>query len=535
MSTQTSPKKAAGDESLKDTFESIIIAFILAFVFRAYVVEAFVIPTGSMAPTLLGEHVEITCGQCGYHFKADAASSEDWATRPGPRGPEVVCPMCHHGNRLSAESIRSAGDRILVHKYLYSVVEPRRWDVVVFKNPQDPNINFIKRLIGLPGESITILDGNIYVRPEGAQSDAFEIARKTDHPKVQEAVWQPIYHSDHVPLDGGVSGADRDDHPWRVPWRVESGDESKWRLESSRSYRHDSADTGSIRFEFTDFIENGPGVNAYNQLKLGRPVIDPIEDVRVAASFQPDNSGLSTYLTTSSRLNDTAEGGAIHVLRLDVSSSGEVALSRRRGTRGESETLGKAAVDRFEPGVTRRVELWYVDQEASAWVDGKRVLQVRFDIGSLELARSRRAAPLFPEVTIGVTGSPVTMHRVDVDRDIYYTAGRYSSLGPRAGEPWAGVILRTGGGTLGTPLHLENDQFFCLGDNSPLSLDGRAWNSVNPWIRERMLADNAQQIGVVPRKLMMGRAFFVYYPAPYAWRPGTGAIFPNFGDMRFIY
>ena len=44
------------DETIKETFESIIIAFILAFVFRAYVVEAFVIPTGSMAPTLLGAH-----------------------------------------------------------------------------------------------------------------------------------------------------------------------------------------------------------------------------------------------------------------------------------------------------------------------------------------------------------------------------------------------------------------------------------------------------------------------------------------------
>ena len=39
----------SGDDTIKDTFEAIVIAFILAFVFRAYVVEAFVIPTGSMA------------------------------------------------------------------------------------------------------------------------------------------------------------------------------------------------------------------------------------------------------------------------------------------------------------------------------------------------------------------------------------------------------------------------------------------------------------------------------------------------------
>ena len=43
---------------VKEVVESIAIAFVLAFVFRAFVVEAFVIPTGSMAPTLLGKHME---------------------------------------------------------------------------------------------------------------------------------------------------------------------------------------------------------------------------------------------------------------------------------------------------------------------------------------------------------------------------------------------------------------------------------------------------------------------------------------------
>src|SRR5215475_8958201 len=54
--------------SIKDTIESILVAFILAFVFRAFVVEAFVIPTGSMAPTLLGAHMRFRCDDCGYQF-----------------------------------------------------------------------------------------------------------------------------------------------------------------------------------------------------------------------------------------------------------------------------------------------------------------------------------------------------------------------------------------------------------------------------------------------------------------------------------
>ena len=53
-------------------------------------------------------------------------------------------------------------------KYLYLLHPPRRWDVVVFKSPDDPDKehyqqNFIKRLVGLPGEKLMVLDGDIYI------------------------------------------------------------------------------------------------------------------------------------------------------------------------------------------------------------------------------------------------------------------------------------------------------------------------------------------------------------------------------------
>src|ERR1700733_14132653 len=60
-------KEVAHDEgSIKETIESILVAFILAFIFRGFVVEAFVIPTGSMAPTLMGAHSRFICDDCGY-------------------------------------------------------------------------------------------------------------------------------------------------------------------------------------------------------------------------------------------------------------------------------------------------------------------------------------------------------------------------------------------------------------------------------------------------------------------------------------
>src|SRR5947208_5710474 len=54
--------------SIKETVISVIIAFALAFVFRGFVMEAFLIPTGSMAPTLRGAHMQFKSPQTGYEW-----------------------------------------------------------------------------------------------------------------------------------------------------------------------------------------------------------------------------------------------------------------------------------------------------------------------------------------------------------------------------------------------------------------------------------------------------------------------------------
>src|SRR6476659_5463063 len=51
-------------DSMRETVESIAVAFILAFLFRTFVAEAFVIPTGSMATTLMGRHKDVQCPNC---------------------------------------------------------------------------------------------------------------------------------------------------------------------------------------------------------------------------------------------------------------------------------------------------------------------------------------------------------------------------------------------------------------------------------------------------------------------------------------
>src|ERR1051326_1740640 len=91
-------KKKEPETNIKETIESILVAFILAFIFRAFVVEAFVIPTGSMAPTLLGAHMRFRCNDCGYRFSINYNGQQangDLVIRDtADVSYDVVCPNC---------------------------------------------------------------------------------------------------------------------------------------------------------------------------------------------------------------------------------------------------------------------------------------------------------------------------------------------------------------------------------------------------------------------------------------------------------
>ena len=524
MSDSQQTARVPDQDTIKETFESIVIAFVLAFVFRAYVVEAFVIPTGSMAPTLLGRHVRVVCSQCGYRYAADAPSRHD--TSPSLRGDsEATCPMCHYANVLPVGTRISAGDRILVHKYIYSMSRPRRWDVVVFKAPYAPDVNFIKRMVGLPNERLWLVEGNVYTQPYGQGRDGvWRIARKTDRPGVQRAVWQPIYHSRYVPLDDGRNSPGRTVNPWQLPWAADEA--QAWVLDGRRGYQYSGQGSGVIRFDFQTAFHGGPGLYAYNELKPSVFPFEPIEDVRIAASFEALSEGMSVELRTTSRLDDPQ--GEIRPVIARIDAQGIASLWF-----GEGDPLNKSAmVGSFVPGQTRTVELWYVDQEASLWIDGRRVLFSQFDV-PIEAVQARMRPATVPNVAIEVAGSAAVLREVELDRDLYYTGMNLHGALAR------GALLKTTNSYRGEPVELGDDQHFCLGDNSPLSHDSRYWDDINPWIEKQMFEDtaddNGEVLGVVPRRLIMGRAFFVYFPTPLRIKSDKPPIIPNIGDMRFIH
>ena len=91
--SETEPKSTF--TVVRETVESIVIAFVLALTFRTYIAEAFMIPTGSMANELMGRHKDIYCSGCGFRFKVGATEEVDRNTGRQINGAYingVVCP-----------------------------------------------------------------------------------------------------------------------------------------------------------------------------------------------------------------------------------------------------------------------------------------------------------------------------------------------------------------------------------------------------------------------------------------------------------
>lgn len=127
------------------------------FVVIPYLFEAFKIPTNAMAPTILGVHWDAPCPRCG---SPAYASAEPERGAPSERPVLMICSQelssCEALNPPRAEL---PGDRIIVNK----LIRPGRWDIIVFRYPENPEVNFVFRLVGLPGETVVIRDGAVWI------------------------------------------------------------------------------------------------------------------------------------------------------------------------------------------------------------------------------------------------------------------------------------------------------------------------------------------------------------------------------------
>jgi signal peptidase I len=137
---------------------AVCLCGVTALAGRLWLFEAFVMPTNTMAPTILGRHWEAPCPRCGS--PAYGAPQND----RGRSANQPVLMICSKERRscevTNPPRVEHGGDRIIVNKFL----TPRRWDVIVFHAPDEPNgPPFCKRLVGLPGETVAIRDGAVWI------------------------------------------------------------------------------------------------------------------------------------------------------------------------------------------------------------------------------------------------------------------------------------------------------------------------------------------------------------------------------------
>jgi len=355
------------DLQAMDQVEALAIAVAMALVLKFFIIEAFQIPTGSMQPLILGSR------EANIH------------------------------------------DRVLVDKLVTMIREPRRWEVMVFRFPFAETASYIKRLVGLPGETLSIRGGDIWV--DGG------IVRKPDH--VVDAVLKDVFPNDgdgvalgrHFVAGSGVTmrgtsatfapGADR---PLRlrrnVAARYDHGYDPDWGIPV-------------------------PPVPA-------REMVPDLE-VTLEVALEP---GAVLEVVLQSDGSDT-------VFRIPAEDAGAPALVEIDPRAGAARrTLLDDATRAVPPGEAVEVAARVVDRRIVLEVDGEEWLRHDDDASG-----PRPHQPKIANVTLGVDGGG-RLDDVNVRRDIFYT--RKSRTGSYTWE-------------------IPEDHYFMLGDNTQASLDARDW------------------------------------------------------------
>ncbi len=613
-----------GMHALRETIESIVIAFVLAFLFRTFEAEAFVIPTGSMSPALQGQHKDVCCSECGYRFRASASTEGEGRSRLLAQlqrqggsfgsqqrlqseisGLEVVagmCPMCRQTmafrtdlppgapsfvNQEGIENHTSyPGDRILVNKYSYLYKDPQRWDVVVFKYPGNAEMNYIKRLVGLPGETVQIYQGDIFTHSNGGE-EGFQIQRKPadkvrvmlqpvhdtnyDSANLYNAGWPMRWSSEgwQVERNAGEQTVEQqfkigatDETTW-LRYRHILPDENDWAV--VRSFAKTDEFRGQSREEW--LLEARPQLirdfNSYNTARLRREVH------HTGWEMPPRNLGMHWVGDLAVECEVTVEKAAGEII-LDLVEAGKHFRCYLDLKTGEAR-LGIDGLENYSPvGTTAvrsageyRLTFANVDDQLLLWVDDELIDfgDSTYDVEQLFKKRDdmiprtsgEDAGDLAP-VGVGSRGAALTVHRLQVFRDIYYGAIDWHDSWKFSDYEPAHVTTELADGTRVPKLRsvkelfvepaswdrfstrqrrsfeVEEGQLFVMGDNSPASQDCRLWAAING-------RDHSKPGGAyLDRRLLIGKAVCVFWPHSWGSIPGLQVLpgFPGFGDMRIV-
>jgi len=585
----------------RQVIESLACLAVAVIVFRAFLLEGYIISTGSMAPSLLGYHKQVVCPDCKFEFAYGVAFD-----RPTSALSQLAtCPNCGQGGIDLKNVPRNDGDQLLVSKYAYLFNDPNRWEVVVFLNPNNPNQAYVKRVVGLPGETIYVRDGDVYIdgrlqRKTMAEQRAIRIPVFEQKFQASGVTWIPRWLTDpewsNAATDfafNSAPGGERSGSNSGLP----SGEYSRqlsslawvryfhWPRLSPYSSQRDRASLETLQ---PGHISDNYG---YNQ------------PVRISERYRVNDLMLTAQLDFSRRSTEQAKGSNDETDQLDSISA---SVDERDEFVARLSCRKKQIICRIDAD-SRMLEMWIVGSSAG---EADRILtesqpadaKVQLNEDWFKEALEFELSSFDRQATVAINGVELAALPLDDElRDVpngkwtespegdlsKITVAGYASDStlqaserrPFNGEgfsdsdgveqaAWTGGVDTVGadyseglsttrssdeslspvafGSRRGSvqvssvklyrdvhyttenqrhaterPLKLGDDEFFFLGDNSPVSLDSRGW--VSP---------------VVPGRLLVGRPLVVHLPS----QPGRIKIgstvkyirIPDFSRIRCI-
>lgn len=435
--------------STRQLSDRLVLTVCLIFLFRLFAVEIYRIPTHSMMPTLVGPHHSADCPLCGFHLKIT-----------GPR-PDTIdpcrCPNCRQSIRPAWSPVPA--DRALVLKQGATGIH--RYDVVAFKSPDDPRTPFVKRIVGLPGETISVRDGDIC--RQNPQTGQFEICPK------------PI---EHIIESARVVYDDRYRVP-NLPVRWCSTDNS-WQTETN-GYR---------------LIEREGKLTYHHLGPSGLP--EPIGDDE---PFHP-RPPASRHHVVHDLLVEWTWHPAHPDSEITLHFAGPSALETIRITPKEV-SLGRASVELSPISKSSRLRWGYVDGAWIGWQDD-RVLGRWID-PPIESSTTYEPS-VGIQVSFGGIGEGSKLTDLVLRRDLHYRAYAWEVSAPISADP-----------ILGDPTSvwmLGPDEFLVLGDNTIKSRDSRHWQH-GPGVPARMI------LGKVVARFSSTRPGWIHRLARTTEDPGT--------------
>jgi signal peptidase I len=442
--TQTATAEPQYEEvrdSWRETLETISFVVFLVLMLKAFIAEAYVIPTGSMAITLLGDHIQIECPRCHEKYTVNASNNaRDIRQEQKENGQRafqltVCCPNCHYEqNELVDQSVET-GDKVLVMKAIYDLFKPNRHDTVVFKFPGNGQRqdgpqkelganNYIKRLWGLPGEKLAIWGGDVYlVKKNGNGEEKLEIIRKApdkilrmrrlvnDNDKLAPDHAQP-WPTSWFPMNDILEKEPEGKTAWEAVnqgrvWAAKKKEGMSW-----LRYQHNFKPTTLRGFAAQAPNTDGPSLItdflAYNY-NAGFFPQDWVGDLMVDAEVEVQEQAGKFVM----QLNK----GILRAEAIFDLNSGKCKVQLFKEGQGAQESEVQTSINSVGK---HQVKFADFDDRLTVWVDGKLPFGDGIDMPSLpEADRGPRLADFQPG-SLGIENAKVVISHLSLWRDIYY-------------------------------------------------------------------------------------------------------------------